>query len=357
MLLSFAHSGFFDAVLGPSVGVNRVSLHIVDTESVTDQVLGFVYDASNNCLRRLTLRQEAGTDSVPLVHNLPTNPIVRFFPLSDTLSNCVEHAIVVFPVAPTPSIPSIGIIGTCVTSQGVGGFAMHNVCIRPSSSFANGAPAAPVVASTVAAAPVAASPVAPVAPVAAVSSPAVVAPAAAASAVVAPAAAASKGKDKKPVGIVKKLLTLGGLKKRRLSPVFAGDDANGVSANQINSEFALMKFCDVVAPGVFSVTRAAASGAASGRSVVHISRKKSSPSGERTVVVKSFSEVLDLLKSYYVTYTSLDFYAEMKSNCMKYLGAQDVTWSKTTHTSPSGSVSSMRDEAEALMDASDDDDD
>ena len=54
--------------------------------------------------------------------------------------------------------------------------------------------------------------------------------------------------------------------------------------------------------------------------------------------------MLDLLKSY----TSLDFYAEMKSNCMKYLGAQDVTWSKTTHTSPSGSVSSMRDEAEAL---------
>ena len=75
MLLSFAHSGYYDAVLGPSVGVNCVSLHIVDTESVTDQVLGFVYDASNNCLRRLTLRQEAGTDSVPLVHNLPSNPV------------------------------------------------------------------------------------------------------------------------------------------------------------------------------------------------------------------------------------------------------------------------------------------
>ena len=151
---------------------------------------------------------------------------------------------------------------------------------------------------------------------------------------------------------MKKPLTLGGSqKKRRLSAVFAGDAANGVPVNQINAEFALMKFCDVVAPGVFSVTRVAA--AASGRSVVHISRKKSTPTGERAVVVKSFSEVLDLLK----TYTSLDFYAEMKSNCMKYLAAQDVTWSKTIHTSPSGSVSSMRDEAEALLDASDEDDD
>lgn len=71
----------------------------------------------------------------------------------------------------------------------------------------------------------------------------------------------------------------------------------------------------------------------------------------RSVVVKSFSEVLDLLKSY----TSLDFYAEMKANCMKYLAPQDVTWSKVSHSSPSGSVSSMRDEAEALMAASDDD--
>ena len=47
---------------------------------------------------------------------------------------------------------------------------------------------------------------------------------------------------------MKKPLTLGSLKKRRLSPVFAGDAANGVPANQINAEFALMKFCDVVAP-------------------------------------------------------------------------------------------------------------
>ena len=68
-------------------------------------------------------------------------------------------------------------------------------------------------------------------------------------------------------------------------------------------------------------------------------------------MVKSFSEVLDLLKSI----TSLDFYAEMRLNCMKYLSSQDVTWSKTTHASPSGSASSMRDEAEALLDASDDD--
>ena len=61
MLLSFAHSGFFDAVLGPSVGVNCVSLHIVDAESVTDQVLGFVYDVATHKLRRLTLRQESST--------------------------------------------------------------------------------------------------------------------------------------------------------------------------------------------------------------------------------------------------------------------------------------------------------
>ena len=135
-------------------------------------------------------------------------------------------------------------------------------------------------------------------------------------------------------------------------PGVAGDAANGISENQINSEFALMKFCDIVAPGIFSVSRVASGGA--GRSVVHISRKKSTPSGERTVVVvvKSFSEVLDQLKSL----TSLDFYAEMKNNCMKYLSSQDVTWSITTHASPSGSVSSLRDEAEALM-ASDDDDD
>ena len=44
MLLSFAHSNYFDAVLGPSVGVNRVSLHIVNIESVQPPLYNLVGD-------------------------------------------------------------------------------------------------------------------------------------------------------------------------------------------------------------------------------------------------------------------------------------------------------------------------
>ena len=335
---------FNQTALSPVTGVGgnnmTYSMQTVRTESVQDIPLGHVLVA--NELHKLVIRGLPSSGGVPMTTQNGAG--WQFYPSSAFLSSPLLHEIVITPTVATGDF-AFGYVTDVNTMQVNSVVARLCTIAAPLSGgaapFSGGA--APTTEGSVAPDSVAV-------PSVVVQKPPV-----------GPKTTTKPAKPKLPIGkppigkaVKAPLGSSGGVKKRRVGKVFIGDPAHQITSRLYrNTEKAVVAFADKVAPGVFSIERDDSN--PSRPNLLRIMRAVKRGDATRKVKIKSFSDVLDALHAM----QPLDFYQEMKTNCMHYLEPGEVGLpvmqahvSSSAMAAPpsSSSPASIADQVNALLD-------